>query len=154
MVANGHAMPMKRKVVIQAAFDVYYTCVIENEVYVSESPEARTNLLGMDFLAKIRKFNNLRNPMLISTVFSGKGVKLAAYLGKRFPLFLQLNSVELPQDISIALYTSRVLTLIAKHEDKHLFPEKEQVSAYIKLLPILEFILIMSIVHMINQSTL
>ena len=52
LAANGHAMPMKGKVVIQSAFDVEYSCVIEHTVYVSDSPEARMNILGIDFLAK------------------------------------------------------------------------------------------------------
>ena len=77
LAANGYAMPMKGKVVIQPAFDVEYSCVIEHTVYVSDSPEARMNTLGMDFLAKFGKFNNLRNPMLILTVFLGKCVKLS-----------------------------------------------------------------------------
>ena len=66
--AYGHAMPMEGKVVIQSAFDVEYSCVMELIVHVSDSPEARMNILGMDFLAKIGEFINLRNPMLILTV--------------------------------------------------------------------------------------
>ena len=42
-------MPMKGKVVIQSGFDVEYSCVIEQTVYDSDSPEARMNILGMDF---------------------------------------------------------------------------------------------------------
>ena len=121
LAANGHAMPMKRKVVIQSAFDVEYFCVIEHTVYVSDSSEARMNILGMDFLAKFGEFINLRNPMLILTVFPGKCVKLSPYLDKPFPYFSQVNSVELSQDLTIAPYSKRVLTLIAKDEDKHLF---------------------------------
>ena len=121
LAANGHAMPMKEKVVIQSAFDVEYSCVIEHTVYVSDSPEARMNILGMDFLAKFAEFINLRNPMLILTVFPGKCVKLSPYLDKPFPYFSQVNSVELSQDLTIAPYSTRVLTLIAKDEDKHLF---------------------------------
>ena len=121
LAANGHAMPMKGKVVIQSAFDVEYSCVIEHTVYVSDSPEARMNILGMDFLAKFGEFINLRNPMLILTVFPGKCVKLSPYLDKPFPYFSQVNSVELSQDLTIAPYSTRVLTLIAKDEDKHLF---------------------------------
>ena len=120
LAANGHAMPMKGKVVIQSAFDVEYSGVIEHTVYVSDSPEARMNILGMDFLAKFGKFN-LRNPMLILTVFPGKCVKLSPYLDEPFPYFSQVNSVELSQDLTIAPYSTRVLTLIAKNEDKHLF---------------------------------
>ena len=121
LAANGHAMPMKGKVVIQSAFDVEYSCVIEHTVYVSDSPEARMNILGMDFLAKFGEFINLRNPMLILTVFPGKCVKLSPYLDKPFPYFSQVNSVELSKDLTIAPYSTRVLTLIAKDEDKHLF---------------------------------
>ena len=121
LVANGHAMPMKGKAVIQAAFEVGFTCVIENKVYVSELPEARMKVLGMDFLAKFGEFFNLRNPMLISTVFPGKCVELAPHLDQIFLFFSQVNSVELSQDIPIAPYPTRVLTLIAKFEQKHLF---------------------------------
>ena len=77
LAANGHAMPMKRKVVIQSALDVESSCVIEQTVYVSDSTEARMNILGMDFLAKFGEFINLRNPMLILTVFPGRCVKLS-----------------------------------------------------------------------------
>ena len=87
LAANGHAMPMKLKVVIQSALDVEYSCVIEHTVYVSDSPEARVNILGMDFLAKLREFFNMRNPMLILTVFPGKGVELSPYLDKTFSIF-------------------------------------------------------------------
>ena len=72
LAANGHAMPMKGKIVIQSAFDVDYFFVIEDTVYVSDPPEARMNILGMDFLAKFGKFINLRNPMLNLTVFPGR----------------------------------------------------------------------------------
>ena len=121
LAAKGHAKPMKGKVVIQSAFDVEYSCVPEHTVYVSVSPEARRNLLGMDFLSKIGKFINLRNPMLILTIFPGKVVKLSPYLDKPFPYFSQVNSVELSQDLTIAPYSTRVLTLMAKEEEKHLF---------------------------------
>ena len=67
LAANGHAMPMKGKTTIQSAFDVEYSCVIEHMVYVSDSPEALMNFLGIDFLAKFGEFINLRNPMLILT---------------------------------------------------------------------------------------
>ena len=85
LAANGHAMPMKGKTTIQSAFDVEYSCVIEHTVYVSDSPEARMNILGMDFLANFGEFINLRNPMLILTVFPGKCVKLSPYLTSLFP---------------------------------------------------------------------
>ena len=80
LAANGHAMPMKGKVVIQSAFDVECSCVIEHTFYVSDSTEARMNILGRDFLAKFSEFVNLRNPMLILMVFPGKCVKLSPYL--------------------------------------------------------------------------
>ena len=105
LAANGHAMPIKGKVVIQSAFDVEYSCVIVHTVYVSDSPEARMNILGMDFLAKFGEFFNLRNPMLILTVFPGKCVKLSPYLDKRFPYFSQVNAVELSQDLTFAPYS-------------------------------------------------
>ena len=52
LAAKGHAMPMKAKIVIQSAFDVEIFCVIEHTVYVSDSPKARMDILGKDFLAK------------------------------------------------------------------------------------------------------
>ena len=85
--ANGHAMPMKMKVVIQSAFDVEYTCVFEHMVYVSESPEARMNVLGMDILAKFGEFNSLKTPMLILTVFPVKCVRQSPYLDKPFSYY-------------------------------------------------------------------
>ena len=121
LTANGHAMTMKRKAVIQSAFAAEYSCVIDYTVYVSDSPEARINMLGMDFLSKIGEFINLRNPILVLTVFPGKCVKLSPYLDKPFPFFAQVNSVELSQDLTIAPYSTRVLTLIAKDEDQPLF---------------------------------
>ena len=72
LAANGHALPMKVKVVIQYAFDLEYFYVVENTVYVFDSPEAQMNVLGRDFLVKFGDFNNLRNPMLILTVLSDK----------------------------------------------------------------------------------
>ena len=87
LAANGHAMLMKGKSTIQSAFDVEYSCVIEHMVFVSDAPEARMNILGMDFLAKVGEFINLRNTMLILTVFLGKCVKLSPYLDKPFPNF-------------------------------------------------------------------
>ena len=121
LAANGHAMPMKRKVVIQSAFDVEYSCVIEDTVCVCDSPEARMNVFGMDCLAKFGEVFNLRNPMPILTVFPGKCVKLSPYLDKPFPYFSPKNSVELSQDLMMAPYSTRVSTLIAKAKDKHLF---------------------------------
>ena len=120
LAANGHAMPMNGKVLIHSAFDVEYFCVIEHTVYVSDSPEARMNILGMDFLAKLSEFTNLRKLMQISTVFPDKCVKLSPFLDKPFPYFSQVNSVELSQDLTNAPYWTRVLTLIAKDEDKRL----------------------------------
>ena len=87
LTANGHAMTMKRKIVIQSAFDAEYSCVIDYLVYVSDSPEARMNKLGMNFLSKIGEFINLRNPILILTVFPGKCVKLSSYLDNPFRCF-------------------------------------------------------------------
>ena len=124
MAANGHAMPMKEKVVIQSAFDVESSCVIQQTVYVSDSPEARMNVLGMDFLAKFGEFIHLRNPRLILAVFPGKCVKVSPNLDKPFPYFSRVNSVELSQDLTIAPYSTRVLTLIDKDEDKHLYRKK------------------------------
>ena len=91
LAANGHAMPMKGKTTIQSAFDVEYSCVIEHMVFVSDTPEARMNVLGIDFLAKFDEFINLINPMLILTVLSGKCVKLSPYLDKLFLTFHKLT---------------------------------------------------------------
>ena len=49
LATNGHAMPMKTEVVIQSAFDVESTCVMDHMVYFSDSPEARTSFPGMTF---------------------------------------------------------------------------------------------------------
>ena len=57
--------------------------------------------------------------MVILTVFTGN--KLSPYLDKPFPHYSQVNSVELPQDITIAPYSTRVLTLIPTDEDNDLF---------------------------------
>ena len=46
---NADALAMKRKVMIPSAFEVEYACVIEHIIYASGSPEARINILGMDF---------------------------------------------------------------------------------------------------------
>ena len=59
--------------------------------------------------------------MLNLTVFPGKCVKLSPYLDKSFPYFSQVNSVELSRDLTFAPCSTRVLTLIAKDEDKQLF---------------------------------
>ena len=106
LAPHGHAMPLKGKVVIQSAFDVENSCVIEHTVYVSDAPEVRMNILGMDLLAKFGGFINLRNPMLILTVFPSKCVKLSPYLYKHFPYFSQVNYVELSQDLTIAPYSN------------------------------------------------
>ena len=119
LAANGHAMPMNGKVLIHSAFDVEFFCVIEHTVFVSDSAEARMNILGVDFLSKFSEFTNLRNPMQISTVFPDKCVKLSPFLHKPFPYFSQVNSVELSQDLTNAPYSTRVLTLIAKDEDRY-----------------------------------
>ena len=71
LAADGHAMPLKGKVVIQSVFDVKCSCVIKRTVYDSDSPEAQLNILGMDFFAKFGEFSNLRNPMLFLTVLPG-----------------------------------------------------------------------------------
>ena len=114
-------MPMKGKVMIRSEFDLECACDIENMVYVFESTKARMNILGKEYLAKFGDFVSLRNPMLILTVFPGRCVKRSPYLDKPFPYYSKVNSVELPQDITISPYSTRVLKLIAKDEDKHFF---------------------------------
>ena len=128
LAAKGHAMSIKRKVIIQSAFDVEYTCVIERMVFVSESSEARMNIFGL--LAKFGKFNILRNPLLFLTVFPGKCVELLRYLDKPVPYFSQDNSVELPQNITIAPYSTRVLSFKAKDVDKHLFRKTTKIRLH------------------------
>ena len=140
LTANGQAMPMKGTNVIKSVFDIKYT-VIQHIVYVFDSPEARMNILGMTFLAKNVEFDNLRNPMLILTVFAGKCVLLSLYLDKVFPNFSQVNSVELPQDLAIAPYSTRVLTLIAQDEKKYLFRKGTRFLSH-KMLSTMEFILV------------
>ena len=73
------------------------------------------------FLAIFDEFNIRRNPMLTLTVFPGQCVKLSPYLDKHFQNFLQVNSLECSQDLTIAPYWTRVSALIAKKEDIHLF---------------------------------
>ena len=80
LAANGHAMPMKGKPVIRSAFDAGYSCVFELMVYLSDSPEARINILGNDLLAKFDEFINLRNSLLILTVFPGRCIKISPFL--------------------------------------------------------------------------
>ena len=77
--ANGNAKTRAGKVVFQSLFDAEHTCVFEHMVYVSDSPEARMNILGLDSLAKFGKIINLRNPMIILTVFRRKSVELSPY---------------------------------------------------------------------------
>ena len=91
--------------------------------------------------------------MLIFTIFPGKCVKLSPNLEKPFPYFSQVISVELSQDLTIAPYSTRVLTLIAKDEDKHLFRKGTNFRLH-KMFLTLEFKFIKSIVHMLNQSAL
>ena len=121
LAANGLSMPMKGKVVIQSVFDVEYTWLIEHMVYVSDSPGARMSIFRKDFLAKFGQFINLKNPMINLMIFPGKCVKLSPDVHKLFPYYLQVNSVDLSEDLTLAPYSTRVLTLIAKDEDKHLF---------------------------------
>ena len=75
LAAKGHTVPMNGKVVIQSAFHEVYNCVFELMVFFSVSREARRNILGKDFSAEIGEFFNLRNRMIILTVFLGKCVK-------------------------------------------------------------------------------
>ena len=93
------------KLVIQVAFDVEYTCVFEHMVYVSNSPNARIDILGIDFLARFGKFINLRNQKVILTVFLGKCTKLTPYLDKTFPYRSQVNSEELSQLLTTAPFS-------------------------------------------------
>ena len=45
LAANGHAIPMKWKIMIQSAFDIEYTFNIEHMADASDSPEAPMNIL-------------------------------------------------------------------------------------------------------------
>ena len=78
-------------------------------------------ILGMNFFAYFGEVINLRNPMLILTVFLCKCVKLSPYSDKLFLYFSQVNSVELSQGLMIAPYSTRVLSLIAKDKDMQFF---------------------------------
>ena len=62
--------------------------------------------------------------MLFLTVFPGKCVKLSPNLDKPFPYYSQVNSVELPENLTISPYSRPVLTFIAKDEDKPLFRKR------------------------------
>ena len=130
LAANGHAMPMKGQVTIQPAFHVAYTSVIEHMVFVSRSPEAQMNILGMNFLAKFGELFNQKNPMLFSTVFPGICVKLSLCLDKFFPYYSQVNSVELLREMRIAPDAKRFLSLLAKDENKHLFRKRKSFSLH------------------------
>ena len=99
---------------------VEYTCDMEHMVNVSESPEARMDNIGKDLLVKSCKFNFLRNPMLISLVFIGLCVKLSPYLENLFVNHSQENTIDLSQGLTLAPYSTRVMTLIAKDADNHL----------------------------------
>ena len=85
LAANGQTMPLKGRVVIQHAFDVEYISAFERMVYVSDSSDARMNILEKNFLADFGEFVNLRNSTLIWTVFACKGFKLSPCLKKLFP---------------------------------------------------------------------
>ena len=49
LAANGNAMPKKRKNVIQPAFDLEYSSVIEHTIYVTDSPQARRVVTRFDY---------------------------------------------------------------------------------------------------------
>ena len=87
-----------------------------------------TNELSWNFLAKFAALIQLRNPMLISTVFPGKCVKLSLYIDKPFPYFSLVSSLELSQYLMNAPYSTRVLTLIARDEENHLFRKRTSFS--------------------------
>ena len=93
LAANGLAMSMKKKVMIQSALVIVHT------VHVSDSPDAWMNIRGMNFFGRFGEVEILRNPMPILTVFPGKSVKLSTYLDKPFPNYLQADSVDLSQHI-------------------------------------------------------
>ena len=90
-------------------------------VYTSDSPEATMNNLEVDYLAKIVEINNPRNPRLILTVFAGNCGELPPYIDTLFPYYSQVISVHLSQDLTIAPYSTRVVTLRAKDEGGDLF---------------------------------
>ena len=62
MAANGHAKPMKRKIVIQSAFDLENTGNIEHMVYASDFPEAPMNFHGMEFLTQSGELHYSEKP--------------------------------------------------------------------------------------------
>ena len=80
LAANGHAMPMKRKVVIQSAVDLENTFVLEHMAYVSDSPEAQMSLLGMDFLAKFLLICHCEKPHASFSGHRRQMYKLSFYL--------------------------------------------------------------------------
>ena len=82
--ANGRVMCIKRKVVIQSAYDVEYICLFELKVFASDSPEERMNILGLELLAKVGEFMSLRNFLLILKVFEGRCVKPSLFSKKLF----------------------------------------------------------------------
>ena len=112
---------MNGKIGIQSAFDLGYTCVYKDMVYVSISPEARMNIIILYIITKLGESVFLKNLMHFLAVFSGKCVKLSLRLNKFFIYYSHVNSVEFSQFITIEPYSERVLILIAIDEEKHLF---------------------------------
>ena len=76
---------------------------IEHMVYVSESDEARMNILRMYFSAKFGEIVHKRNPMLILSVFPGKCVKLSPYLDKPFSYLPKVSKLITKVRCEIAL---------------------------------------------------
>ena len=76
---------------------------IEHMVYVSESDEARMNILRKYFSAKFGEIVHKRNPRLNLTVFPGKCVKLSPYLDKPFPYLPKVSKLITKVRYEIAL---------------------------------------------------
>ena len=132
LTAIGHAVPVKKIVVIQSAFDVQDICVFEHMVYVSDSREALMNFLRWDFLAKLGEFINLRNPMLNLTVFPGKCVEQSYCLHEHFPQYSRSELCKVVTrfddctslNASFKSYTKRQQQTFVSKENKFPLPQK------------------------------
>ena len=88
-------MPVKGKVAIQSAFEVENSCAFQHRVDVSDSPMAQMRFLGMVFSAKLRELFDMRNTMVILTVFLGKCVVIMPFLDKPYSFYSEIISLEL-----------------------------------------------------------
>ena len=134
LAAKALAIPTKRKIVIQFASDVEYTCVVKNMIYVSDYLETRLKILRTDFAARLGVFIIPGNLILNLQVVPSICAEKSPYLEKHyFPYFSQGNTIELWQMIKFVFHRKRVLTLKAKVEYKHLVQKTSGFRLYKKV---------------------